>query len=560
MSEKTNNKTCPICGAELLNDARFCSLCGAKTEDVSEQVEATQAASDRLEAEQAKNSQSSEKAEATDGLSLKGKSENSKTKTGTVQVKLDHFELTDDVKVEKLRPNIFEYISKFLSNRLAGCVAVFLTAVILTGLWFVPFAHSKNDSYNIKFSCAKVLELTVRSFFFMDDSELAETWIYEDIAKATSEKKIFEKTFAMTLMRHDSPIRLSILLTGVLSLAYFVLCILLLVFSTIDFIIGLIALGKKDFKLNVRSGNLLFSICCIVPLLTFSFLRMCQFGTDNFFAQYSTGGVGLSVGGIFVIFISFLCGGIVCLQKAYSLKKPAERFYTRTKIKNIVCGAIALLFIISVFLPCINIDIYNERTGEIEQTVSVSPDQLHEISDGEMRYYSKTSSSSFAAIIADMVEQVDDGDIDKGKIGAKMLYPIIFGCGRLDIRVLFVFIIFVTLMTLVFGGLLLRSILLNIFFNKSNDSSITAYKVLTFMSTVLYTLLFWILSLITASSFNGQLSAFMDASVGAGPILMLICIIALLVFPRNPKEYKYVDRDYDNADVSYAPYVVDKEI
>ena len=45
-------------------------------------------------------------------------------------------------------------------------------------------------------------------------------------------------------------------------------------------------------------------------------------------------------------------------------------------------------------------------------------------------------------------------------------------------------------------------------------------------------------------------------NLSVAPILMFVLAILLLAGSKRTKKYKAIDREYDNPDVSYAPYVV----
>ena len=129
----------------------------------------------------------------------------------------------------------------------------------------------------------------------------------------------------------------------------------------------------------------------------------------------------------------------------------------------------------------------------------------------------------------------------------------------MDLRVLYGFINAITMILLLFAGLLVYLFLSNIFFNSSNRGAILTFKILTSVWTFFELALILLLNTIISSAIGGELSAIIGIALGIGPVIMLVCMAVLLILPSDPKEYKYVDRDYDNADVSYSPYVVDEK-
>ena len=560
MSEQTNKKACPICGAELSEDALFCSVCGAKQTAESERLqavvpEAEASANAEKQAEDNKITSNEAKASETDNVDAVKKEE---------AVKYGFTSFSNDIKAVKVRTNLSEHISRFLSQRLVSAISVLLIAVTMFALWFAPFAHSKAEMrdgtvYNVDYSCAETVEFSVRSFFFLNNSELRDTKLYAEIENEISDEAAFEKGFALTLMKRNTPLRVTIILTALISIGYLILCIILLALSVIDLVVTIIAIKKGKRTSRGRSAAFLCAVCCMLPVLVFSFLLMGQYGMGNALSHYSNGGVGLSAGGIATLLVAIFGGGLVCLQKALNLKKPSKRFINKNKVKNIVCLCITLLVVISAFLPCLGIDIYSERTGNYETTVYVAPSDLYEVGNQELSQYRSTSKATTYSLVKGVVKDVVNGRVDETELSDDLFYRIAFGYARLDLRILYGFINAITMILLLFAGLLVYLFLSNIFFNSSNRGAILTFKILTSVWTFFELALILLLNTIISSAIGGELSAIIGIALGIGPVIMLVCMAVLLILPSDPKEYKYVDRDYDNADVSYSPYVVDEK-
>ena len=568
MSEKTNKKTCPICGAELSEDARFCSICGAKqTEQGDDLPQAV--TQDTEKSDENDGSNKKDKAQAEANIEITNDTEACKPETVEAAkreeaVKYGFTPFADEIKAVKVRSRLTEHISRFFAKRLVFAISVLLIAVTLFGLWFAPFAHSKAEMsdgtvYSVDYSCAKTVELSVRSFFFLNNSELRDTKLYTEIENEVSSEAAFEKGFALTLMKRNTPVRVTLILTALVSIAYLVLCVILLVLSVSDLVVTVIAICKGQKKSRMPSAAFLCAVCCLIPILVFSFLLMGQFGTSNVLSQYSNGGVGLSLGGIATLIAAALGGGLVCFERLLSLKKPSKRFINKNKIKNIVCLVLALVVVISAFLPCLGIDIYNERTGNYETTVYVTPSDLYEVGNQELSQYRSTSKSSAYSAVKGIAGDVISGKINESELSDELFYLIAFEYARLDLRVLYGFINAITMIVLLFAGLLLYLFISNIFFNSSNRGAILTFKILTSVWVLLDLILVLILNIIISSTMGGEMSVIIGTALGIGPVIMLLCMAVLLILPSNPKEYKYVDRSYDNADVSYSPYVVDEK-
>ena len=57
---------------------------------------------------------------------------------------------------------------------------------------------------------------------------------------------------------------------------------------------------------------------------------------------------------------------------------------------------------------------------------------------------------------------------------------------------------------------------------------------------------------------QGNLLYIMRFSVGKGMLVMFLCaLLGVVLRMREKRPIRYADEEYDNADVSYAPYVLD---
>ena len=114
-----------------------------------------------------------------------------------------------------------------------------------------------------------------------------------------------------------------------------------------------------------------------------------------------------------------------------------------------------------------------------------------------------------------------------------------------------------TLFLLLFAGVWLFATLRRGFFGKKRRFMINSFRILTFIC-VCFVFLF-VMMLKNAMDFcmRGDMMYVMKFSFGGGVLLMFLCsLLGLSLRMKEKKSIVYADEDYDNAETSYAPYVL----
>ncbi len=119
---------------------------------------------------------------------------------------------------------------------------------------------------------------------------------------------------------------------------------------------------------------------------------------------------------------------------------------------------------------------------------------------------------------------------------------------------------FVSLLMLVFAGVWLFGILRRGFFGKKRRFMINFFRILTLILVCVNFIFVLFIKSTLDLCLRGELMYVMRFSVGSGMLIMFLCALLGVVLRLHEKRpIVYADEEYDNAEVSYAPYVLTDE-
>ena len=286
---------------------------------------------------------------------------------------------------------------------------------------------------------------------------------------------------------------------------------------------------------------------------------MCHFGKSGVFYLCYGKGVGVSWGAVLSVILA-LCGVVLLFVKNFlKVTQTLRRYFAKTKAKAFVCMVLITLVIISAFLPGINVHVYDPWGSDKEEKLELKFSDVYEVSSDEMKYYSTlVKGDSYNYIIECADKTVHDSKSNKC-MAENIFNTFISGCCRFDVRESYMFIELITVVILVFAGILLLDAMIKMIFEKTLIRKTKPLKILTLIFSCVNFLLIIFLLCIANLNLYGNLVNVLSFTIGTGTVLMPTAIIAFMVLSLEFKKYVYIEKGYDNADVSYAPYVVDKK-
>lgn len=115
----------------------------------------------------------------------------------------------------------------------------------------------------------------------------------------------------------------------------------------------------------------------------------------------------------------------------------------------------------------------------------------------------------------------------------------------------------VSVLTLLFAGLWLFGVMRRGFFGKKRRRLVNWFKVLTLICVCVNFIFVLIIKSLLDACLQGNLVYLVRFGMGKGIIVMFLCTLFAVVWRLHEKRaVQYADEEYDNADVSYAPYVL----
>lgn len=476
-------------------------------------------------------------------------------------------------------------VKSFFSNRIVNRVVLFILSVLILGLAFCPIVYTEAELENgiearIEYSAFDGLRVAYSSFRFMTVKganatgtgvKLAEQ--YKELARsyrggATSFgeerllKAIAENELLVTLMFRSSPIRVSYILAAVVGALYIIVALVMFLFATRSLISAIanrhhVSAGRdRHFD---RSVGILWLLMLLLPVLSYAFMAMCNFGTVGTLSVFCKGGRGLSFGFYLSLVVEIFGSALYLVMYLRELKRSNKgSFSDKTKVDFKSC-ILSLVIIICTFLPIFSINLvrYTASTYR-EETVYFDIYDISELSNSEIKKYSSVSRVQNMEKLEDYRNAAMDGrasGIDS--FSSEIYNTLVIGYGRFDISILNIAIMGVLVLLVIIAALLIRATLNSLFFGYENREKIKKLKILLLIAALAYCGLGAALYVIGNSCVTATLQNYLSMSVGIGPVIIAALSIWVVTTLRSRK-VSFIDSEYDNADTSYAPYVIKK--
>ena len=467
-------------------------------------------------------------------------------------------------------------------TRLFGSALLLAVSIlILICSLFAPLSHSKmqinkNVEADIKFSGIDSFTLLYYSTKSYSETQIRKTKLYNETAKLNSVyrfsslKSLNEKqqealetatrnTLLLNLVSKESGMRFNVVLAA-LTLCGFILTDAVLVFRAgKELLDELLNLGKpvKSKKRNCNySLRILWLLIGLLPMLAYSFKQLSYWGIGKGFGVFSSAGNGLSFGLLIITLLSVFCGAffVFLSVRAYANADPIPSSVLKKKIA-LICIVLILLF--ALFLPIINIGV-SSGSGSTSlartENVKISVGDLFVLESDDINHYRETTAQNAIASIKATIKELISR---KSSVSNPNLHnDLVLGVDRNNVSGMYVAIQLVTYLTLLTLAFLLKYSVQALLHNESCAKEIFALKILTGLLALAVSVLNIILFIITYLAVSADLILIISVGFGIGPILCLICAISLFVIKADYGVGEYADDWYDNADVTYAPYVI----
>ena len=498
--------------------------------------------------------------------------------------------IEEDTKAEyRLSPEnepfgVASSAKSFFQNRISNRVVLFLLAALLFALAFLPMAYTEARLENgieakIEYSAFDTLRVAGSSVRFLTVKNannsrpgLELDRLYAELnsnrygkgstPKEALHKAIAENELLVTLRFRSVPIRVSYIAAAAVGAIYIIASFVALV-SSFGALIYAIANRHKvsdgrDKRFD-RSVSMLWLITLILPALAFTVIQMCDFGSTGPLAQFNAGGRGLAYGFIIAIAAAALGSLLYLVKYLRELRRSNKGSFTDKAKVDFKSCVLALVLAACTFLPVAGVGLVRYTAYSYsEKTLYMDVYDVREINLSDMQKYTADSRLENLESLERYRDLALLGKLDGyASVSADVYNTIVFGYGRIDVRFINIALILVNTLLILVAAFTIKATFKNLFFNCENRKKIKTLKILLFILSLAYFGLSTVLVVVGKSSITGNAEYYSEISMGIGPVIAIALAIWIL-FTLRSRKISFIDVEYDNADVSYAPYVIKK--
>ncbi|MBE6588967.1 MAG: zinc ribbon domain-containing protein [Ruminococcaceae bacterium] len=370
--------------------------------------------------------------------------------------------------------------------------------------------------------------------------------------------RLWKPILRLALRSENVPMDFGLLLSGVCSLGYIALCLWIFVVTLLRLIR---AIRKKENCDPFSSIGYACAVPFFLPVLYFLMNLTYKFGERGVLSSYAGHSLEGDWGFVLPLLLAALAliGAIVWYFYTKPGKKPVNRGLWHAAI-----AVFALLMIGTAFMPTVDMRLHADVPLK-NDTISVKLSGFYSHSLEEVAEYNKMSASYLREVIrAEMTEYGNLPDISSSfaqTIEAKVGDQVMLGTMAGVLYFVYWAIMLITVAHLIFAGYLLGTAVLGIF---SEERSIPrcGKKRWIWVRIMTWAMLFsqlFVYGIALFRMYALNLVSFMDFHVGIGILVSFLCILGAHKLLRKKKKKVFFDTDYDNADLSYAPYVLDQK-
>ena len=449
-----------------------------------------------------------------------------------------------EVNVAIAKLGVKDIIKKIFPKGLITRICVFVASIVVFLLSFAPLVR-----YEINLGYGPI---DTMSFSGMDSVLSVVVLLYRLIANLISSVFLHGAPVYQGPQIVADQITLMLLMGAALYLLYMVLCMTLIVLSIKNLIVELCTMknGRNRHK-NYASDSLACLLLCMLPAMVFCLMRAFRFYVSGIFMSVSGAfvGEGMAYGSVLLLVLLILLCIILCGSRL--LGSPAfnrnRQNFDRRRVKHIFCALLVILSLLFSLFSCIEIRVEEPSLNHVD-TVGISIWNFRLLSVPELAIYSRQGMINDAYVESAMA------DTHTGQILADSL---MLSIPTIVIRIMYAVIEMILVLTFLSGGLLIFRLLKGAFFGTDTTKLISLFKSLTVIGSSINLVLVFILRYMMERYMRGSFSHYyIEIGIGMGIILSFAFVLWATVLRLKKKKIAYIDKAYDNPDISYAPYVL----
>ncbi len=474
----------------------------------------------------------------------------------------------------------------FVRSRLVMSALAFILALtVLLLMLFAPLAYSGTalDGYDIdiEYTGMDAFLLLYHSMLSRSEKSIENSQLYKQTLKDyltylnSDEYKLLSKAqrgeilsniaknrLFISLESRDVDLRLETVLSALVISIVLLICTILLIYSFAS--LSKEIMGKFTHKKQKNSAfNSQLHMLWLLSMLLFSAIfclsSLGYFGKGTPLSSYSANGCGLSYGIILALVFSSVIS-VYSVFRLLLLNSEKQKSEPSPYIKKLFMLLLVFVILISAFMPVVSMTFYK---GGImlskTEKLGISVGDIPLLSESEVKYHNSIGNNSHTENVLKTCEDIFFSSSDKSAMSKSILSDLIIGVDKNDVSPLFAVIKITVCVLLFIVSVLIVNILRSFLLGEHRGKAIKRFKILAALLAMAESVLSIVLAVISMLAVSSELSSFISVSFGMGPTLLFISAI-LLLFMRAESDTKseYADSWYDNADVTYAPYVVKK--
>ena len=458
------------------------------------------------------------------------------------------------------KPTVFSAITMAIS--------VLLIFLLLSPFINVRTRHGDNY-YNTSFSPLQIVEYSVKSFIPYTDKQILASDEYKEFKSISKEiskikqyndltrkdKNLLEdynkSTIALAFVKNEEIPKANLVAAAIFTIVYAVVAVTAFISSAVALIISFFKPDSANNYIRVASRRLAF-LASVIPVYIMIIAQTSRFSREIVPEGYGSGGVAPAWGLILTLLLLLTVPvyiGIRCYAKITGFTGAPIKFKDKKQVVSIIFAVAALLV---AFMPCISLSCATPSSpGKTEfGTAYVSPTEIYEFTHEDYRYYRTSLTTSKNEIISAAEDIADNSAVIN--LQTDVFHNVIYSVG--DLSVLYICNAVALIGFMIFAASNLRNLVdLHMYGKRAEHMKRTRVFMILFASV--YLCMSIALTVMANLALTIILSRHMLFLVGAGPVLALIFSIISIV-AENKKSPKAETYEFDNPDISSAPYVI----
>ena len=500
---------------------------------------------------------------------IRGVLEDEETDAETPEVAAEEvLESSPEATVSAAKPSLRGRFKLIFGNRLINRLAIFLIAVIMLVMTFMPMVTYRVQMadeavYSVGYSGVDNVQISLFSLFVGSSTGELDLSGYETALAGMTDPAakvslIRQMTIASSVYSMRG-LQTSALLATLLYAVYVLLCVIFVIVAAVNLMAEFFT-GKKtmDKVKKFASDGLLCFLVCMMPALFYIMLQACEICTGEGVLGFVRPVVGASLSWQAVLTLVLGIVGVIlaCASHSLGLLRVDRRYFDRKRIKHILAIVLVVVVMLSTLMPFLQVYTIDVQSGK-EMALGMNLWEVREFTTQEWLAYYNNS----AKIDKDYLATLGAMPVLPAHMGEIFINTMFITSDAASVYTIYFLMELITLFMLAFAGLWMYGLLRRGFFGKKRRGMINTFKIFTLICVCISFFFVLILKSTLDMCLAGELMYVMQFALGGGMLLMFLCtILGVVLRLREKREIVYADEDYDNALVSTGyGYTVPKQ-